>query len=96
MADTRIEEIKLRIKKVTKIEHGNKRGLEVVIDDNGEESIQCFDGVEEWFEEDENGESKLVKQLKKVMPALRESKQEEPVSPKKTELTKFKDKEVTE
>lgn len=55
----------LKIKKVNEIidEGVGMHGLEVVLDDDGDERIECFDGAD-WLEKDEDGEEKFVKKLR--------------------------------
>ena len=83
----------MKIKKVTRIQDEGMDGLEVVIEDEGKETIQCFEDAEAALEEIDS-EPAFIKTLKEIVPKLKDSDGELPVEKKKTELKKFKNKEV--
>ncbi len=83
----------MKIKKVTRIQDENSDCLEVVIDDNGEETIQCFTDAEEALKEID-GEPFFIKKIKETVPKLKASNGEPKTIKTKIDLKKFKDKEV--
>ncbi len=83
----------MKIKKVTRIQDENSDCLEVVIDDDGEETIQCFTNAEEALKEID-GEPAFIKKIKETVPNLKASRSEPKTVKIKTDLKKFKDREV--
>lgn len=84
----------LKILKATKIENGNNEGLEIEIDLDGEKKIECFDGYDEWMQE-ENGEKKFITRLKEnnlksKAEKLKILKLDQKQKEKKTELKEYK------
>ena len=82
----------MKIKKVTRIERPeyNFKGLEVIIEINGEEKIECFDDADYWLEI-ENNEERFITRLKEthLNPKIIEGKKSIT-----KEIEKFKNKEV--
>lgn len=80
----------MNITKVNKIEKNNSTSYEVYLEDNGEETIQCFVGAG-W---DENNFKKFEDKIKENKPILDLAKNENKILPIVTELKQFKNKKV--
>ena len=83
----------MKIKKVIRIQNSNSDCLEVLIEDEGEETIINFAAAEQALQEID-GEPVFIKQLREEFPKIKASRIEAPVEPKKIEIKKFKDQEV--
>lgn len=83
----------MKIKKVTRIQGEGMDGLEVIIEDEGIEKVECFTDAEEALQEI-NGEPNFVKRIKENIQKAKEQNSEPELAKTKTEIKKFKDLEV--
>jgi hypothetical protein len=80
----------MKITKVNKIERNNTKMFEVHIDDDGEESIECFVGSN-WSEDNFKAiEDRIILNRNN----LKKANKQDVIIPKITELNQFKNKEI--